>query len=152
MKVLTVILYLLLAAGFSASAQDALYIVDGQPSTANIKPADVLTTSILDSAHAVALYGRNYKNGVTIIVTKQGAIIKYQQKFGTLNKKYKEYIEQKHDDSNLAYVLNNTILNMEKKSNIDKLYELTPDDIKSISFKKDAHFTTDATIVITTKE
>src|ERR1700761_7247646 len=115
MKKLTVILYLLLAVGIRASAQDALYVVDGQPSNVNVKPADVLTISILDSAETVAKYGHNFKNGVTIITTRQYAAQQYQQKFSTLNKKYKDYLEQKHNDSNLAYVLNNIILNMDKK-------------------------------------
>lgn len=151
MKKLTIILLLLIAASLTASAQDALYIVDGQPSTANVKPADILTTSILDSANAVKLYGKNLKS-VTIIVTKQGAIIQYQKKFSALNKKYKDYLDQKHTDSNLAYVVDNVILNTDKKSAVDKLYELKPENIKSISFKKDSHFTTDATVVIETKE
>jgi len=146
------ILCLLLTVSITASAQDAVYIVDGQVSNANVSHADILTTSILDSAQLAALNYRNYKSGGTIIITKQYAIKLYQQKFGTLNKKYKEYLDQKHSDSNLAYVLNNTILNMEKKSAIDELYELKPDDIKSVSFKKDSHFTTDATVIIITKD
>src|ERR1700743_1209656 len=100
MKRLTVILFLLLALGIRASAQDALYIVDGQPSNVNVKPADVLTISILDSAEVVSKYGRNYKNGVTVIITKQYATQQFQQKFSTLNKKYKEYLDKKHNDSN----------------------------------------------------
>ena len=152
MKRLTVILCLLLAVCIKASAQDALYIVDGKESSANVKPADVLTVSIPDSAEAVAKYGRYYKNGVTVILTKQYATQQYQQKLAALNKKYKDYLDQKHTDANLAYVLNNTIMNIERKSAINALYELKPEDIKSVTFKKDSHFTTDATIVIITKE
>jgi hypothetical protein len=153
MKRPAIILLLLLAACIKASAQDALYIVDGKVSNENVKPADILTISIPDSATTVAKYGRYYKDGVTVIITKKYGILQNQQKFSAFNKKYKEYLEQKHnDDSNLAYVLNNTILNMDKKNSINALYELKPEDIKSVSFKKDSHFTTDATVVITTKE
>lgn len=152
MKRLTVILYLLLAMGVSASAQDALYVVDGQITSTGVKPADVLITTILDSAQAVGIYGKQFTNGVTVIITRQYAAKQYQQKFSAINKKYKSYLDQKHSDANLAYVLNNTILNTERKSAIDQLYELKPADIKSIVFKKDSHFTTDATVVITTKE
>ncbi len=152
MKRLTMILCLLLAVCIKASAQDALYIVDGQASNVNVKPADILTVSLPDSASVVAKYGRYYKNGVTVIITKQGAMQQYQQKFSAISKKYKEYIDDKHNDGNLAYVLNNTILNQERKSAILQLYELKPEDIKSINFKRDSHFTTDATVVITTKE
>jgi len=152
MKPITIILCLLLAVCIKASAQDALYIVDGKVSNANIKPSEVLTASILDSAEATKLYGRNYKGGVTVIITRAYAIKQIQQKIGTLNKKYKDYLDRKHDDSDLAYVLNNNILNLKRKSSLDELYELKPDDIKSVTFKKDAHFTTDATVVITTKE
>lgn len=152
MKKLAVILCLLLAVCIKASAQDALYIVDGQVSNANVKPNEILTTSILDSAQVVAKYGRNYKNGVTVIVTKQYAVRQYQHKFAAINKKYKNYLDERHNDSNLAYVLNNTIMNVQRNSAINALYDLKPEDIKSITFKKDSHFTTDATVVITTKE
>lgn len=153
MKPITIILCLLLPVCIKASAQDALYIVDGKVSNANVKPSEVLTASILDSAEAIKLYGRNYKGGVTVITTRAYAIKQIQQKLSTLNKKYKDYLNQKHgDDSNLAYVLNNNILNLKRKSSLDELYELKPDDIKSVTFKKDAHFTTDATVVISTKE
>lgn len=152
MKRLTIILCLLLTVCIKASAQDALYIVDGKESGVNVKPADVLTVSIPDSAEAVSKYGRYYKNGVTVILTKQYAIQQYQQKLAVLNKKYRDYLDQKHTDSNLAYVLNNTIMNMQRKTAINALYELKPEDIKSVTFKKDSHFTTDATVVITTKE
>jgi len=152
MKKLSVILYLLLAICIKASAQDALYVVDGQVTNTNVKPADVLLTTILDSAQAVAAYGKNFKNSITVIITRQYAVQQYQHKFSLLNKKYRDYLDQKHDDSNLAYVLNNTILNTDKKNAIDALYELQPADIKSVTFKKDSHFTTDATVVITTKE
>lgn len=152
MKQITIILCLLLAVCIKASAQDALYIVDGKVSNANIKPSEVLTTSILDSAEAIKLYGRNYKGGVTVIITRTYAIKQIQEKISALNKKYRDYLSKKHDDSNLAYVLNNNILNLKRKSSLDELYELKPDDIKSVTFKKDEHFTTDATVVITTKE
>jgi hypothetical protein len=152
MKPITIILCLLLAVCIKASAQDALYIVDGKVSNANVKPSEILTVSILDSAKLDSLNWKHYKYGVTIIVTKQGAIQAYQHKLAALNKKYKDYLDQRHDDSNLAYVLNNNILNLKRKSSLDELYELKPDDIKSVTFKKDAHFTTDATVVITTKE
>jgi hypothetical protein len=151
MSKIIIILCLLLATGITASAQDAVYIVDGQPSNTSVKPADILTISILDSAMAAKL-NWDFKKNVTVIITKQYAIKLYQQKFSTFNKKYKEYLDQKQSDSNLAYVLNNTILNTERKSAIDELYELKPDDIKSVSFKKDSHFTTDATVIIITKD
>ena len=76
-----------------------------------------------------------------------------QKKLSAVNKKYKEYIDQKSgDDSNLSYVLNNVIMNMTRKNSVEALYELSPDSIKSVNFKKDSHFTTDATVVITTKQ
>ena len=71
-------LFSLLAAAFSASAQNALYVVDGKISNTNIKSTDILTINILDSVHAVALYGRNFKNGVTVIISKQYAVQQYQ--------------------------------------------------------------------------
>lgn len=152
MKRITIIICLLLAVCIKASAQDALYIVDGKVSNASIKPSEVLTTSIPDSAQAIKLYGKNFKDGVTVIITRAYALQQIQQKFSSINRKYKDYLEKKHDDSNLAYVLNNNILNMARKNAINELYELKPDDIKSVTFKKDSHFTTDATVVITTKE
>jgi hypothetical protein len=107
---------------------------------------------MLDSADAAPRYGKNLSAGVVIIITKQFAMKQYQQKFAALCKKYKDYMDEKHTDSNLAYVLNNAILTSNHKGAIDDLYGLKADDIKSVTFKKDSHFTTDATVVIVTKE
>jgi outer membrane receptor protein involved in Fe transport len=159
MKLIACIFCLFISVNALATIRDTvkkapLYIVDRQQDASgqNIKPSDILNISILDSAGAAPLYGKNLAGGVVLITTKQFAMKLYQQKFGALNKKYKEYMDAKHTDSNLAYVLNNTILTNDRKSTISNLYDLKPDDIKSITFKKDSHFTTDATVIIITKD
>jgi hypothetical protein len=61
-------------------------------------------------------------------------------------------MELKHDDSKLLYVLDNTIMNIKRKSAVQQLYEIRADQIDKIEFNTDSHFANDATVVITTKD
>jgi TusA-related sulfurtransferase len=149
MKILYCIICISLSLNALAQTSDttkkSTYIVDGQPraSISDIKPGDILEVNIpTDKANA----------GITIIITKKYAITQYQQKFCTLNKKYKEYFDKKHSDDNLAYVIDNVILTNGRKSTVERLYALRPEEIDQIIFKRDSHFTTDATVVIATKQ
>jgi len=165
MKLLTIIFSLFLSVNALAQTADqkqgssrsdsSLIVVDGEIYKGDIKaikPQDILSVSILTDSSAEAINEKRLPNGAMVIVTKQFAIASYQKKFGTFNPKYKNYIALKHDDSNLEYVLNNTIMNVQRKSAITELYQLSPDKIDKVTFKKDSHFTTDATVIITTKE
>jgi len=160
MKILTVIFCLLLPVYALAQTADTtagnntLYIVDGQPDKPGneVKPADILTVSILNSRDAVRLYGQQAAGGATVITSKKYATAAYQKKLAALSKKYKAYLDEKHNDSNLMYVLNNVIMNQERKSAIQALYDLAPDSVAKINFKKESRFKTDATVEITTKK
>jgi hypothetical protein len=157
MKLFYILLCILLPA--LASAQSAgvtqadVYVVDGQVrnSVKDIKPGDILEITVLKKDGHDEGNDPRTKDGTTIIITKSYAVSQYQQKFGSLNKKYKEYLDQKHSDSNLSYVLDNVIMNTSRKSAIQQLYDLAPDNIDKVVFKKDPHFTTDATVVISSK-
>ena len=156
MKILTIIFCLSLSINALAQTKDSVKvdsvskpaitgnsftIVDGKIYKGDIKsisPKDIVNVSMVKDS--------------TIIVTKTYATAAYQRKFSNLSKSYKRYIDQKHTDTNLQYVLNNTMMNQERKSTIEVLYQLTPGDIKDITFKKDSHFATDATVIITTKD
>jgi hypothetical protein len=157
MRILTIIFCLFLSV--NALAQNAgnepLYIVDGvvTPSIKNLKSHDIYETAILSDSVAKNLfpYNKQAENGAMIVTTMHGAELIYQKKFLPFSKKYKEYIDKKHgDDSNLSYVIDNTmLLNMTEKT-VRELSDLEPSDIKSIDFKTDRRFKTDATVVITT--
>jgi hypothetical protein len=139
----------------SDTTKNPLYVVDGQPDApvTNVKPADILTiSSIINSADAVKLYGPKAINGANVIISKKYGTAAYQTKFAALSKKYKDYMDLKHTDANLMYVLDNVIMNQQRKSAILALYELSPDSIDKITFKKDSHFKTDATVEITTRK
>jgi len=138
----------------TSTGKNTLYIVDGKPDAPGneVKPADILAVSILNSADAVKLYGKQAMGGATVITSKKYAAAAYQKKLATLSKKYKAYMDEKHNDSNLMYVLNNVIMNQERKSSIQALYELSPDSIAKINFKRQSRFKTDATVEITTKK
>jgi len=123
------------------AAADQSIIVDGKEYKGDIKsidPKNIVNVSVVKNS--------------TIIVTKPYATAAYQKKFSAISKSYKNYLEKKQTDTNLQYVLNNTMMNQDRKSTIQEFYQLSPANIKNISFKKDSHFTTDATVIITTKE
>jgi hypothetical protein len=170
MKILTIIFCLFLSVNALAQTKDSvnadfakktvlagnpLIMVDGKiykGDISSISPKDIVNVSVLKDATTIDPSTGHLPNGEIIIVTKTYAAAAYQKKFSDLSKSYKRYMEQKHTDTNLQYVLNNTMMNQERKSAIEELYQLTPDNIKNITFKKDSHFTTDATVIITTKD
>lgn len=130
------------------------YIVDGKfvQSVSDIKPTDIFGVSILKDSAAVALYGPQAANGAVVITTKPLAIKEYQKKLSAFSKKYQSYIAEKGDDSKLLYVINNTMLQVGTNHSIRELYQLDPEDIVSVTFKTDRHFTNDATVIILTKD
>jgi hypothetical protein len=131
-----------------------LYIVNGKIDTLNtkIRPGDILEVNLVTGPNATAIYGVKGTYGVVNTITKQYAILQYENKLALLCDKYKKYLAQKgNDDTKLAYVVDDVILQPGLKSTIEQLYALPPNNIKKVSFKKDSHFTTDATVVIITK-
>jgi len=130
------------------------YVVDGKfvQSINDVKPTDIFGVSLLESKDALKLYGPQAKNGAVVITTKPMAIKKYQEKLAAFSKKYQNYLALKGNDNNLVYVINNTMLLVGTKKTIRALFDLSADDIQSVEFKKDSHFTNDATIIITTKD
>lgn len=152
MKIYTVLFCLFLSINAFAQQSDTVHkktdttaaqsiIVDGKEYKGDIKfidPKNIVNVSVVKNT--------------TIIVTKPYATAAYQKKFAAISKSYKNYLEKKQTDTNLQYVLNNTMMNQDRKSTIQEFYQLSPANIKNISFKRDPHFTTDATVIITTKE
>ncbi len=152
MKIYAVIFCLFLSIPAFAQQSDSVHkkadttaaqsiIVDGKEYKGDIKSIDpkvIVNVSIVKNS--------------TIIVTKPYATAAYQKKFSAISKNYKNYLEKKQNDTNLQYVLNNTMMNQDRKSTIEVFYQLAPANIKNITFKKDSHFTTDATVIITTKD
>ena len=60
------------------SSADALYIIDGIPSSADglslVDPNTIISTDVLKGLAATTLYGNEGRNGVVLITTKRGAI------------------------------------------------------------------------------
>jgi hypothetical protein len=136
-------------------AGNPLIIVDGKiykGDISSISPKDIVNVSVLKEATTIDPSTGHLPNGEIIVVTKIYATAAYQKKFSDISKSYKRYLEQKQTDTNLQYVLNNTMMNQDRKSTIEEFYQLSPANIKNITFKKDSHFTTDATVIITTKD
>lgn len=141
----------------SKNVATPLYIIDGEIRKGtlyekDINPQNIVEIQVLKDAETTKKYGEQAANGVIIIITRPYAIAAYEKKIGTLSSKYKEYIDKKHDDTNLAYVIDNTIKDQQKISTIEDLYQLSVSNIVKIQFKKDSHFSTDATVIITTKD
>jgi hypothetical protein len=135
------------------TGSDPIYIVDGKvmPSIKYLKARDIYEMTVLSDTAFKNVYDAQAKNGAMLVTTMHGAELIYQKKLIVFSKKYKEYIDKKNgDDSKLSYVIDNTmLLNMTKKT-VRELSDLAPSDIKSVDFKTDRRFKTDATVVITT--
>jgi len=135
---------------------DPVYIVDGKEYDGDINkidPGNTIDIVVVKDSTKASVYGpKAAMNGAVVIVTKAYAITLFQQKFSAISKKYKNYMELKHDDSKLLYVLDNTIMNIKRKSAVQQLYEIRADQIDKIEFNTDSHFANDATVVITTKD
>jgi len=154
MRILIIIFCLFISVNALAqTGNEPLYIVDGKvvPSIKELKPHDIYETALLSDSVAKINYGSQGANGAMIVTTMHGAELIYQKKLMEFSKKYKDYIAKKNgDDSNLSYVIDNTmLLNMTKKT-VRELSDLAPSDIRKIDFKTDRRFKTDATVVITT--
>jgi hypothetical protein len=152
MKILTIVYCLFLSINVFGQEALPLYIVDGKEmsSIKDIPSKDILQTAILGDTVAEAKYGPKAINGAMVVTTVKGAIGIYEVKFAPFSKKYKNYIEKKHgDDSNLSYVIGNTMMKNGTKKTVGELYDIKPGDIKSIDYKTDSRFKTDATIIIT---
>jgi hypothetical protein len=142
--------------GDTTGKSGGLYVIDGKPVNDNefnkLSHADIFEVAILTDSAATTLYGSPGANGATSIITKSYALKLYQQKLSAFSKKYKDYLDQKGDDSKLLYVINNTMLIARTNKTLRELYDLAPDDIKKVDFKKNSRFVSDATVIITTKE
>jgi TonB-dependent SusC/RagA subfamily outer membrane receptor len=102
-----------------------LYVVNENVggSADNINPNDILSIVVLKGASATSLYGEKAKEGVILIITKDFAVKKYQEKFGQFSAKYKEFLNSyKGVDADFIYVLNGTPL--DNKGNANKIKTL----------------------------
>lgn len=80
------------------------------------------------------------QHDVIVLVTKDFATKKYQEKFSKFSKKYHSYlIAHKGDDSRIGYVLpDGSVLTGNSIDKHRKLYKIAASDIKSITFDKES--------------
>jgi hypothetical protein len=156
MRILTIIFCLFISVNALAqtTGNEPLYVVDGKivPSINGLKSHDIYETAVLSDSAAVGVYGKQAANGAMVVTTMKGQAIIYQKKLSQFSKKYEEYLAKKGNDSNLSYVINNTMLIAHTKHTVEELSDLDPANIKKIDFKTDHRFKTDATVVITTND
>lgn len=107
-----------------------IIVVDGELYSHNLKdlsPADIYTIDILDYKKAADL-GWNV-NSATIVVTKKGAIVYYQNILALYCELYKDYIKlHTGDDTIIKYLLN------DNTADIDALYHLKSGSIDKVTF------------------
>jgi TonB-dependent SusC/RagA subfamily outer membrane receptor len=139
----------------AAVKTEGLYVIDGKPVSdveyKKLNPDDIFEVTLLSDSTATALYGASGANGAVSITTKKLAKKLYQTKLSAFSARYKNYIAKHGDDSNLLYVLNNTMLQIDKKR-LRELYDVQPGDIKKVNFKTDSRFKSDATVEIITND
>jgi hypothetical protein len=136
------------------TGKDPIYIIDGnqEGSMKDIKPEDIFSVTIVKPNDAVKIYGQKADSGAAVIITRPFAKKLYQQKLAAFSKKYAAYMASHADDGKLLYVINNTMLIARTNHTLRELYDLTPDNIKDVSFKKDSRYVSDATVIIITKD
>ncbi|TWJ02526.1 TonB-dependent SusC/RagA subfamily outer membrane receptor [Mucilaginibacter frigoritolerans] len=113
-----------------------LYVINERvgDSIKDINPNDILSINILKDVGATALYGEKAKNGAIIIVTKEFAVKKYQEKFSAFSKKYKGFLSRyKIDDTDFLYILNGIPLDNKSTNRIKVLFEIPDNALLSIN-------------------
>jgi len=133
----------------ASPSDDPKYIIDGVVSEngiTSLNPEDILSVTVLKDGKDYPEYGSS-KGGLVVVVTKAGAIKKYQHNFAELSGDYKKYLgEHNNDDSGLTYSVDGTPCN-KGQDGLTRLSNLTREKIAKVKFSKSG---TD--VVITTKK
>ena|ERR1700743_2081780 len=139
----------------SSVSKDALYVVDGVPSTNklnDVNPNDIITIDILKKGKGSDVSFEPVKD-IVVVVTKANAVKQYQKKFDSFSNQYQEFLNKHHnDDSSIIYIVDGVILNSDKER-ISKLYKLPITEIKKFGFNNEKLMDSKilATVIINTK-
>ena len=140
----------------SGVSKDALYVIDGEPSTnklSNVNPNDIISIDILKKGKGSDATFEPV-NDIVVVVTKANAVKQYQKKFSSFSKKYQEFLNDHHnEDSGIIYIVDGIILNGDKER-IIKLYKLPATEIKNVGFNSENPMDSKilATVIINTKK
>ena len=138
------------AAGAPAtSSDDPKYIIDGivsENGLSSLSPEDILSVTILKDSKEYPGYGTS-KSGFVVVVTKAGAIKKYQHNFAEFSADYKKYLEEhNNDDAALTYSLDGKLCD-KGMDGLTKLSNLNKENIAKVKFAKSG-----TEVAITTKK
>jgi len=132
-----------------APSDDPKYIIDGVVSENginSISPEDILSVTVLKDGKDHPEYGSS-KGGFVVVVTKAGAIKKYQKNFAEFSADYKKYLaDHNNDDAALTYSVDGKLCD-KGMDGLTKLSNLTKETIGKVKFTNSG---TD--VAITTKK
>lgn len=130
---------------------DALYVVDGKMSDKKLEgidPNGILSINVLKEKSSEPMEGSGGRATV-MVVTKQGAIKSYMQKFSEFSGSYKKYLDSHNDDdSGLIYSIDGYDCN-KGMDGLTRLYQLSKEKISKLKISVKDNVTN---VAITTKK
>jgi hypothetical protein len=108
-------------------------VVSSYDSLKNLNPANIFKIDTLKSVANKETYISTGDYGAIIVETKMSAIKRYQKKFSAFSKKYKDYIENHHNnDDSCTYLLSGGIIYNNIHNRVKKLYDIPNKNIKKV--------------------
>ena len=102
-----------------------IFILDSVRTNRNaldqIQPTDILSISVYKDEHAIKLIGPDGANGVVYIETKKFARTKYWKLLTNNSAEYLQAVPSAESDSNVAYILNGTVLTKDVESQLSSV-------------------------------
>ncbi|SHM47085.1 TonB-dependent outer membrane receptor, SusC/RagA subfamily, signature region [Mucilaginibacter sp. OK098] len=122
----------------SKNTSKPLYVIDGvifKDHVKEIDPLDIVKIDVLKGPQAKSIYGSRGANGVIVITTRQFVINKCHKKFVAFSKSYSDYLRtHENKDGDFNYILNGFPLAGTPDEIIEKLHEVSSEDIISVTF------------------
>ena len=112
----------------------SVFVVDGTVVSKNaVKQTDIYSKDVLKGDKLTELYVEKKLDSVTVIVTKKGALLYYQNKLSSFSREYESYLKShNNNDDDIQYVVHNDLL--EKQESVSYLYKLPSEKIISVTF------------------
>ncbi len=123
-----------------ALASERLIIVDGELSEKKLNEIDSSGVFSIDSItreKATEQFSGRARNGVVLVITKAGAIKRYQQLLSAFSPPYKTYVEKNNGDKGVFFVLRDgSVVEGECVALLKEFAQLKRADVKSVIFNQ----------------
>jgi hypothetical protein len=120
-----------------------VYVIDGEVSRkklVGIDPKDIFSVDIIKQDVASEHFEGEARNGLVVVVTKNGAIKSYQKKLSAFSVNYKKYIvsqtKYNDNDNGIMYkiIKNGNLVFFDEKDKIRELYNIPAAKISKVEF------------------